>query len=57
MGFRVSFSTMLNERGIDSAPIELQFSHAKREKVAGVYDPSERVPERSGASLCKSGPP
>jgi integrase len=45
-GFRVSFSTILNDRGIDSALIELQLSHAKRDKVAGVYDCSERVPER-----------
>ena len=45
-GFRVSFSTILNDRGIDSALVELQLSHAKRDKVAGVYDRSERMPER-----------
>ena len=45
-GFRVSFSTILNDRGTDSALVELQLSHAKRDKVAGVYDRSERVPER-----------
>jgi hypothetical protein len=26
--------------------IELQLSHAKRDKVAGIYDRSQRVPER-----------
>jgi hypothetical protein len=31
-----------NDRGTDSALIELQLSHAKRDKVAGVYDRSER---------------
>jgi integrase len=45
-GFRVSFSTILNERGYDSALVELQLSHAKRDKVAGIYDRSQRVPER-----------
>jgi integrase len=45
-GFRVSASTLLNEKGFDSALIELQLSHAKRDKVAGVYDRSQRVPER-----------
>jgi integrase len=45
-GFRSSFSTLLNEAGYDSALIELQLSHAKRDKIAGIYDRSERVQER-----------
>jgi integrase len=45
-GFRVSASTLLNEKGFDSALIELQLSHAKRDKIAGIYDRSQRVPER-----------
>lgn len=45
-GFRSSFSTILNERGFDAALIELQLSHAKRDKIAGIYDRSERVPDR-----------
>lgn len=44
-GFRVSFSTILNDRDHDSALIELQLSHAKRDKVAGIYDRSQRVDE------------
>jgi integrase len=45
-GFRVSASTLLNELGFDSALIELQLSHAKRDMVAGIYDRSQRVAER-----------
>lgn len=45
-GFRVSASTLLHENGYDPAVIELQLSHAKRDKVAGIYDRSQRVPER-----------
>ncbi len=45
-GFRASASTLLNELGFDSALIELQLSHAKRDKVAGIYDRSQRVAER-----------
>jgi integrase len=45
-GFRSSFSTMLHESGADPAVVELQLSHAKRDKIAGVYDRSQRVPER-----------
>jgi integrase len=46
-GFRSSASTLLNgELGIDSALIELQLAHAKADKVAGVYDRSQRIPER-----------
>lgn len=45
-GFRVSFSSMLNELGVDSAVVELQLSHAKQDKIAGIYDRSQRVPDR-----------
>ncbi len=45
-GFRSSFSTIMNERGHDAALIELQLSHRKRDKIASIYDRSERVPER-----------
>ena len=46
-GFRASFSTILNERDPSYGPlVELQLSHRKEDKVAGIYDRSERVPER-----------
>jgi integrase len=46
-GFRSSASTLLNgELGIDSALIELQLAHQKADKVAGIYDRSQRIPER-----------
>lgn len=44
-GFRVSFSSLLNELGEDSAVIELQLSHVKG-GVAGIYDRSMRLPDR-----------
>jgi integrase len=46
-GFRSSASTLLNgELNIDSALIELQLAHVKADKVAAVYDRSQRLPER-----------
>jgi hypothetical protein len=36
----------MNEKGWDAAVIELQLSHAKADKIAGIYDRSQRVPER-----------
>lgn len=45
-GFRVSASTLLNELGFDSQLIELQLSHRKGDKVAAIYDRSERLAER-----------
>jgi len=45
-GFRVSFSSLLNEAGEDSAVVELQLSHAKQDKIAGIYDRSQRVQDR-----------
>jgi integrase len=67
-GFRVSASTLLHENGYDPAVIELQLSHAKRDKIAGIYDRSQRVPERRAMmqwwsdyieklKLLKRGPP
>jgi integrase len=45
-GFRSTASTLLNERGYDSALVELQLAHAKRDRVAAVYDRAQRLPER-----------
>ncbi len=46
-GFRSSASTLLNgELGIDSALIELQLAHVKGDRIAGIYDRSQRIPER-----------
>ncbi|MGO8976808.1 MAG: tyrosine-type recombinase/integrase [Steroidobacteraceae bacterium] len=46
-GFRSSASTLLNgELGIDSALIELQLAHVKGDRVQGIYDRSQRLPER-----------
>jgi integrase len=46
-GFRATASSLLNgELGVDSALVELQLAHRKRDKIAAVYDRSERVPER-----------
>lgn len=45
-GFRTSFSTIMNERAEDSAVIELQLSHAKADKIKGIYDRSQRIPDR-----------
>jgi integrase len=46
-GFRSSASTMLNgELHVDSALVELQLAHVKGDRVAGIYDRSQRVEER-----------
>jgi integrase len=45
-GFRSTASTLLNEMGHDSALIELQLAHVKSDKVAGIYDRSQRLGER-----------
>jgi hypothetical protein len=39
-------STLQNERGHDSALVELQLGHAKLFRVAAVYDRAQRLPER-----------
>jgi integrase len=46
-GFRATASTLLNgELHFDSAIIELQLAHVKGDRVAGIYDRSQRLPER-----------
>lgn len=45
-GFRSSFSTLLNELGEDAAVVDLQLAHRKADKIAAIYDRSERVPDR-----------
>jgi integrase len=45
-GFRSTASTLLNELGWDSALIELQLAHVKRDAVTGVYDRSQQVTAR-----------
>ena len=46
-GFRSSASSLLNgELGIDSALIEMQLAHVKGDRVQGIYDRSQRLPER-----------
>jgi integrase len=45
-GFRHTASTMMNERGFDSAVIELQLSHKGADKIQKVYDKSQRLDAR-----------
>jgi integrase len=46
-GFRVSFSSLANEaRPQDEALIELCLAHAKGDRVASVYNRSQRIEER-----------
>lgn len=45
-GFRSTASTRLNEMGWDPALIELQLAHAKKDKVAAVYNRALRLEER-----------
>jgi integrase len=45
-GFRASASTLLHELGYETALIELQLSHVRADKVAGVYDRSSRLEDR-----------
>jgi integrase len=46
-GFRSTASTMLRDQlGYDSEFVELQLAHAKSDKVAAIYDRSQRLPER-----------
>jgi integrase len=46
-GFRSTASTRLNEMGWDPALIELQLAHAKKDKVAAVYNRALRLAERT----------
>jgi integrase len=46
-GFRSSASTLLNgELHIDSALVEMQLAHVKGDRIAGIYDRSQRIAER-----------
>ena len=45
-GFRTMASTLLNERGVHPDLIELQLSHAERNKVRAAYNRSQRLDER-----------
>jgi integrase len=46
-GFRSSASTILREQlGYDSEIVELQLAHAKGDKVAAIYDRSQKLPAR-----------
>ena len=45
-GFRSTASTLLHELGYESGLIELQLAHVKADKVAGVYDRSQRLGDR-----------
>jgi integrase len=46
-GFRSSASTMLREQlGYDSEIVELQLAHVKGDKVAAIYDRSQKLPDR-----------
>jgi integrase len=46
-GFRSTASTRLNEMGWDPALVELQLAHAKKDKVAAVYNRALRLAERT----------
>jgi integrase len=45
-GFRGLASTILHENGFEEAHIELQLSHAKKNKVAASYDYAKYIPQR-----------
>jgi integrase len=45
-GFRSSASTLFHELGYESELTKLQLAHVKADKVAGVYDRSQRLTER-----------
>jgi len=45
-GFRSVAATFLREQGFDDAWIEVQLSHAKRNKVQAAYDFAKYVPQR-----------
>lgn len=45
-GFRTMASTNLHELGFNSADIELQLAHLDQNRVRGIYNKAERLPER-----------
>ena len=45
-GFRAMASTLLNEQGYPADVIEKQLAHSPRDKIRGVYNRAEYLPER-----------
>jgi len=45
-GFRAMASTLLNEQGYSADVIEKQLAHNPRDKIRGVYNRAEYLPER-----------
>lgn len=45
-GFRATASTLLNEQGYSADVIEKQLAHSPREKIRGIYNRAEYLPER-----------
>ena len=45
-GFRAMASTLLNEQGYSPDVIEKQLAHNPREKIRGIYNRAEYLPER-----------
>jgi len=45
-GFRAMASSLLHENGFEHDVIELQLSHQRKDRIAHVYDRSQRLPER-----------
>ncbi len=45
-GFRHTASTLLNEQGFNSDAVEKQLSHTERNKIRGIYNHAQYLPER-----------
>ena len=45
-GFRAMASTLLNEQGYHSDAIERQLAHVPHERIRGIYNRAEYLPER-----------
>ena len=45
-GFRAMASTLLNEQGYSADVIEKQLAHNPKDKIRGVYNRAEYLPER-----------
>ncbi|MDL2268104.1 hypothetical protein LJC46_09020 [Desulfovibrio sp. OttesenSCG-928-G15] len=45
-GFRAMASTLFNEQGYSTDVIEKQLAHNSRDKIRGVYNRAEYLPER-----------
>jgi integrase len=46
-GFRTMASTRLHDDGYPSRDVELQLAHKDQNKIRGIYNRSERIPERT----------